>query len=64
MSGTKVTYKDYLKERIDAIKEVKVQKRKLQDQMDEVQDKILKFEEERGSLRKNVNKDFQNPAEI
>jgi hypothetical protein len=31
-----VTYKDYLKERIDAIKEVKIQKRKLQDQMDEV----------------------------
>ena len=64
MSGTKVTYKDYLKERIDAIKEVKVQKRKLQDQMDEVQDKIFKFEEERGSLRKNVNKEYQNPAEI
>jgi protein-arginine kinase activator protein McsA len=32
--------------------------------MDEIQDKIMKFEEERGSLRKNVSKEYQNPAEI
>jgi prefoldin subunit 5 len=59
-----VTYKDYLKERSDAIREIRIQKKKLQEQMDEVMDKITKLEEERMSLRKNVNKEFQNPAEI
>ena len=64
VGNTKITFKDYLKEKIDAIKEVKNEKRAIQDKLDEIQDKINKYEEQRQALRKNLNKDYKNPAEI
>ncbi len=64
VGATKVTFKDYLKDKIDAVKEVKGKKRKQQDLMDEVSEKIFKIEDERTVLRKNVRKEFQKPAEI
>jgi hypothetical protein len=36
----KVTYKDFLNEKFDAVKEVRAEKRKLIEQLQKVQDKI------------------------
>jgi len=64
VANTKITFKDYLRDKIDAVKEVKNAKRKVQDVINDVSEKLNKLEEERTELRKNVSKDHQKPNEI
>ncbi|MFS8160016.1 MAG: hypothetical protein ACMG6E_07360, partial [Candidatus Roizmanbacteria bacterium] len=57
VGNTKITFKDVLKDKIDAVKEIKNAKRKVQDQINEIMDKLNKLEEDRTALRKNVSKE-------
>lgn len=36
MGNTKITFKDYLRDKIDAVKEIKNSKRKIQDTINEI----------------------------
>ena len=42
-----MTYRDFLKQKIDAVKEVKNKKRSLQDKLYEINDKLSAFETEK-----------------
>ncbi len=64
VGNTKVTFKDFLRDKIDAVREIKAAKRKVQDTINEIQEKVNKLEEDRQALRKNVSKDHQKPSEI
>ena len=47
VEGTSTTYKDYLKQKFDAVQEVRNQKRALYDDFNKIKDKLEKLESER-----------------
>ena len=59
-----MTYKDFLKTKIDAVVEVKNKKRAIQNQLNEISDKLTALDLERQHLRKNLHKDHQQPDKI
>ena len=58
MSGTKVTFKDFISERLDQIKTARGKKDEFQDQLNEVKDKLSKLEDQRNELRKSMPRDY------
>lgn len=64
VGNTQMTYKDFLGQKIEAVKEVKDRKRKLAALMTETSNKITKLDEERQLLLKDLQRDFTNPAKI
>ena len=64
MGNTKVTYREYLREKIDAVQGIKKKKRALNEKMDEIMEQLNKIEDERNNLRKNVPRNLNTPAAI
>jgi hypothetical protein len=52
-----ITYKDYLREKYDAVNEVRTEKRKHIDELRSIQDKLDKIEADRQALKKSLHKD-------
>ena len=59
-----MTYKDYLKEKFDAIGLLRAEKKPLIDQIIRVQDKLKDLEARRQNLRKGLPRDNQKPEQI
>ena len=64
VGNTQMTFKDYLKQKIDAVVEVKNKKRSVQEQLNAINDKLGLLEQERQQLRKLLHREHQLPAKI
>ena len=64
VGGTQMTYKDYLKTKIDAVKEVKDRKRKINEQLNEFNSKLETFEEQKKELKRFMLKEYPTPESI
>lgn len=64
MAGTKVTYKDCLKDKVDDMKGVKNQKRDLQDRINAISEDIAYIEDKKNSLKKSMHRDYTNAKAI
>lgn len=65
VGNTKVTYKDFLRDKYDAVKEVKNAKFKFIDQIKEVQSQMEELEAERQAIQKEIPKGtFKTPQDV
>jgi uncharacterized coiled-coil DUF342 family protein len=59
-----VTYKDFMKEKIDAVTDLRKEKRHYIEQVQRIQDKLNDLEARRQTLRKGLHRDHQKPEQI
>ena len=64
MTGTKTTFKEYIKERLEAMSGFQKRKKAILDKMNEINEKINKLEDTRNTLKKTLPRDLINPQEI
>lgn len=64
IGNSKVTFRDYINEKLDALKAVKDKRRAVLEKLDDIKYKLDKLEDEKQVLRKSMNRDFTKPAEI
>lgn len=64
IGNSKVTFRDYINEKLDALKAVKDKRRVVLEKLDDIKYKLDKLEDEKQFLRKSMNRDFTKPAEI
>jgi len=57
VSGSSMTYKDFLREKFDSINEQRSEKKSLYDNLNRILDKIKEFEDQRVILRKPLKKE-------
>lgn len=53
-----MTYKDFLKEKYDAVNEIVQEKKRHIEQIHKVRDQMAQLENERQKLRKNLHRDY------
>lgn len=64
VSGSSMTYKDFLKEKYDALGQLNQEKKQLYDQSNKISDRIKFLEDQRTTLRKGLHRDHQKPEQI
>jgi hypothetical protein len=57
VSGSSMTYKDFLREKFDVLNELRSEKKGLFDRIHSISDKIKAFEDQRQTLRKGLSRE-------